>query len=207
MLARHRRVRRASPTATLRCPAPLRSSHYFHVVAFVACDSPCFASGQPAPHRFAILLRSRTGPNFHVWAFATVLLTHVLARRRRPRGARRRLASCYAAVQPAPFAALSCSALGPAATSCGGARHGVARPCAGVRSVRRDFISRRKCTRPHPPGSWTKPPFDPLLHPCSNLRLTVAALATPPLETILSWRLRRRAAPRRLTPVAPAAPA
>jgi len=68
------------------------------VAAFVACDSPCPRpataaqrrdSGPPPgsrakphfdpvlPHRCAFLLRSRTGPNIHVWAFATMLLTHV----------------------------------------------------------------------------------------------------------------------------------
>jgi len=59
------------------------------------CGSPCFAVAQPAHpvqsfgacaspsrtyvrcHRGALLswLRYRTGPNFHVWAFATILLT------------------------------------------------------------------------------------------------------------------------------------
>jgi hypothetical protein len=42
-------------------------------------------------------------------------------------------ASCLAAVQPGPLASHSCSAPGPAATSCGGARHSVARPCPVVR--------------------------------------------------------------------------
>jgi hypothetical protein len=77
---------------------------------------------------------------------------------------------------------------GPAATSCSGVRrmrltlpspgdgesearlrprrftiHGfaaaqTAHPCAVVRSVRRDFVSRRKDIRPYPPGSRTKRP-------------------------------------------------
>jgi hypothetical protein len=54
-----RRVRRASPTATLRCP--------------------CFAAAQPLPLLCAILLRSRSSRYVRVSALATVLLAHVVA--------------------------------------------------------------------------------------------------------------------------------
>jgi hypothetical protein len=51
---------RNASAATLRCPAPLRSSRHLRVPAFVACDSPCFAAG---------------GQYFHVLAFAGMRLT------------------------------------------------------------------------------------------------------------------------------------
>jgi hypothetical protein len=65
-----------APAATLRCPAPLRSSRHFHVPAFVARDSPCLAAALPDPPRFAILFRLRTCHYFPVVALATVLLAH-----------------------------------------------------------------------------------------------------------------------------------
>jgi hypothetical protein len=43
-----------------------------------------------------------------------------------------------------------CCGHGPAATSCVGARHNVARPCAVVRPVSRDIESRQRTTWPRP---------------------------------------------------------
>ena len=51
---------------------------------------------------------------------------------------------------PDRFAALPASLTDQPPHPCSGARHGVARPCPGVRPVRRDIESRRKCTRSHP---------------------------------------------------------
>jgi hypothetical protein len=39
----------------------------------------CSAAVRPLPFRYAFLLRSRTSPDFLVWAFATLLLTPVVA--------------------------------------------------------------------------------------------------------------------------------
>jgi hypothetical protein len=57
---------------------------------------------------------------------------------------------CLAAVQPGPFRYASCSAHGPAQTSCLGARHRVARPCPVVRRSAAHPASRRKPVVCHP---------------------------------------------------------
>ena len=84
------------------------------------------AAAQPLPLLCAVLLRSRASRYLRVSALATMLLAHVVS-----------FVACDSpfGLRGAPslrchrVAALPCSASGPAATSCGGARHNVARPC------------------------------------------------------------------------------
>jgi hypothetical protein len=92
---------------------------------------------------------------------------------------------CFAAVQPSHpclgvrrHAAHPCPRSTPASQPRGADRYSSAPafaaaqpplPSGVVRAVRRDIVSRRKVIRPHPPGSRSRPPFDPLRLPVAML--------------------------------------
>jgi len=92
----------------------------------VSLRSPTPLTVRPLPLRFTILFRLRTGPNVLVRAFATVLLTHVVA-------------------------FVACDSPCPRSTTASQARE-----------------------PDSPPGSRSKPPIDPLRHPCRKARATRA---------------------------------
>jgi hypothetical protein len=116
-------------------------------------------------------------------------LTHALVRRRRPRGAPQRFASCSACGPARTVSLRSCFARGPADTSRVGVRHNVAHPCAVVRalaltrSVSRTLaqsaIERRRAAPPNalqggPVGVRREAPNSPLPLPGGNFHHTIA---------------------------------